>query len=430
MEFYGRFMPLSTQVLRQCRCLQLQRTMSWHTGKLQYSKENSDLKKRRPPNCRISPPFQSESEEIGKILKRTPLHPYHRKLNKETRTPNFCSDISKSSIFLPNTLFRTTNTHDTRHHTYQHHRTFTSSLFSISPSFAKPYLNLIRFDKPIGTWLLYLPCTWSIALAATNGCLPDFKMLALFGAGAITMRASGCVINDMWDSDFDKKVARTKLRPLASNDLTHTQALAYLAGLLSVSLGILLSLNWYSIFLGASSMALVVTYPLMKRITYWPQVFLGLTFNWGALLGWSAVKGSCDWSVVLPLYCAGVMWTLIYDTIYAHQDKVDDVLVGVKSTALLFGEDTKKYLTGFSIAMVSGLCLTGYFSDQMLLYYLSVAGVAAHLAWQISTVDLNSSDCNSKFRSNKWLGLLLFAGIVGSTLQKPKDVQCTNDEEK
>ncbi|XP_057314585.1 4-hydroxybenzoate polyprenyltransferase, mitochondrial-like isoform X2 [Hydractinia symbiolongicarpus] len=295
----------------------------------------------------------------------------------------------------------------------------TKALLNASPDSIKPYLNLIRFDKPIGTWLLYLPCTWSIAMAANEGCLPNAKILALFGTGAFIMRGAGCVINDMWDSEFDKKVKRTLSRPLASGEISHQQALVYLAGLLSCGLGVLLSLNWYSVFLGAASMGLVVSYPLMKRFTYWPQLFLGMALNWGAVLGWCAVRGSCDWLVCLPLYTAGVSWTIIYDTIYAHQDKDDDQLIGVKSTALLFGDHTKLWLSCFTATMTTGLCISGYFSEQLWPYYLAVAGSCSHLTWQISTVNLDDSDdCFSKFRSNQLLGAMLFFGIVASTLLK------------
>lgn len=279
----------------------------------------------------------------------------------------------------------------------------------------------MRLDKPIGTWLLYLPCTWSIGLAADPGCLPDLRMLTLFGVGALLMRGAGCTINDMWDKDFDKKVSRTATRPIASGDITRFQALVFLGGQLSLALGVLLSLNYYSIALGAASLSLVVTYPLMKRITYWPQFILGLTFNWGALLGWSAVKGSCDWSVCLPLYVSGVMWTLIYDTIYAHQDKDDDLKVGVKSTALRFQENTKLWLSGFTGAMLSGLLLAGVNADQTAPYYCAVSAVALHLAHQIYSVDINRpEDCWKKFASNRNLGLLLFLGIVAGNLWKKR----------
>uniref|UniRef100_A0A087XQ51 4-hydroxybenzoate polyprenyltransferase, mitochondrial n=1 Tax=Poecilia formosa TaxID=48698 RepID=A0A087XQ51_POEFO len=269
-----------------------------------------------------------------------------------------------------------------------------ANVVNSAPAHVQPYLRLMRLDKPIGTWLLYLPCTWSIALAAEPGCLPDVGMLALFGTGALLMRGAGCTINDMWDKDFDKQVARTACRPIASGEISRMQALVFLGGQLSLALCVLLCLNYYSIALGASSLSLVITYPLMKRITYWPQLVLGFTFNWGALLGWAAVKGSCDWSVCLPLYFSGVMWTLVYDTIYAHQDKEDDVKVGVKSTALMFQERTKLWLSGFTAAMLSGLVVAGVNAEQTLPYYAALSAVAVHLARQIYTVDINKAeDC-------------------------------------
>ncbi|CAH1777530.1 unnamed protein product [Owenia fusiformis] len=302
-----------------------------------------------------------------------------------------------------------------------------------SPSNWKPYLKLIRFDKPAGTWLLLWPCTWSIGLATQAGHFPDPKTLLLFGAGSLVMRGAGCIVNDMWDSEFDKKVTRTKDRPLASGDLSHTQAFWFLGSQLSIALAILLQFNWYSVILGASSLGLVVIYPLMKRYTYWPQVILGMTFNWGTLLGYSAVAGGCNLGVVLPLYIAGISWTMIYDTIYAHQDKVDDIMIGVKSTALKFGDNTRYWLTGFGSTMIGGLALSGFMCDQTWPYYLGLSGVAAHIMWQVLTVDINSSpDCWKKFCSNINLGALLFIGIVAGTLYKqtPDDKQQTNDTDE
>uniref|UniRef100_A0A3Q1BJH6 4-hydroxybenzoate polyprenyltransferase, mitochondrial n=2 Tax=Amphiprion ocellaris TaxID=80972 RepID=A0A3Q1BJH6_AMPOC len=294
-----------------------------------------------------------------------------------------------------------------------------ASIVNSAPAHVQPYLRLMRLDKPIGTWLLYLPCTWSIALAAEPGQLPHLGMLTLFGVGSLVMRGAGCTINDMWDKDFDKKVSRTATRPVASGEISQMQALVFLGGQLSLGLGVLLCLNYYSIALGASSLLLVITYPLMKRITYWPQLMLGLVFNWGTLLGWSAVKGSCDWSICLPLYLSGVMWTLMYDTIYAHQDKEDDIKVGVKSTALKFQEQTKPWLSGFSVAMMSGLVVAGINANQTLPYYAVLTTVGIHLTHQIYTLDINKpEDCWKKFVSNRNLGLLLFLGIVTGSLWK------------
>uniref|UniRef100_A0A8C8RHH2 4-hydroxybenzoate polyprenyltransferase, mitochondrial n=1 Tax=Pelusios castaneus TaxID=367368 RepID=A0A8C8RHH2_9SAUR len=302
-----------------------------------------------------------------------------------------------------------------------------AGLVSSAPAPLQPYLRLMRLDKPIGTWLLYLPCTWSIGLAAEPGCFPDWYMLALFGTGAILMRGAGCTINDMWDQDYDKKVLRTASRPIAAGDISAFQSFVFLGGQLSLALCVLLCLNYYSIALGAASLSLVITYPLMKRITYWPQLVLGLTFNWGALLGWSAIRGSCDWSVCLPLYFSGVMWTLIYDTIYAHQDRRDDVVIGVKSTALRFNENTKQWLSGFAVAMLVGLSGAGINCDQTFLYYTVVAAVGAHVAHQIYTLDIHKpEDCWKKFTSNRTVGLLLFIGIVTGNLWKRKNPEETN----
>nr|XP_060635287.1 4-hydroxybenzoate polyprenyltransferase, mitochondrial [Anolis sagrei ordinatus] len=297
-----------------------------------------------------------------------------------------------------------------------------AALVRAAPGPIQPYLRLMRLDKPIGTWLLYLPCTWSIALAAEPGCLPSWNMLLLFGTGAVLMRGAGCTINDMWDRDYDKKVERTASRPLAAGEISSFHSLVFLGGQLSLALCVLLCLNYYSIALGAASLSLVVTYPLMKRITYWPQLFLGLTFNWGALLGWSAIQGSCNWSVCLPLYFSGVLWTLTYDTIYAHQDRRDDLAIGVKSTALRFRENTKQWLSGFSSLMLLGLTVTGMNCDQTFPYYASVTAVGLHLARQIYTLDIHSpEDCWKKFSSNRTVGLLLFIGIVFGNLQKTKN---------
>lgn len=196
------------------------------------------------------------------------------------------------------------------------------------PSTYQPYFHLVRADKQTGTLLLLWPCIWSTALAAPLGTLPDPLLMAKFTTGAFLMRGAGCIINDLWDRDFDRNVTRTASRPLAAGTLTPKQALICLGGHLAVSFAILTSFNTYSIILGLCSMPLVVIYPLMKRYTNWPQLVLGLTFNWGALMGWAAMHGSCAWPQVLPLYGAGVCWTLVYDTIYGYQDRKDDLKLG------------------------------------------------------------------------------------------------------
>lgn len=277
----------------------------------------------------------------------------------------------------------------------------------------RPYALLARLDKPIGTWLLAWPCMWSITMATTPGEIPDLKMLALFGCGAVLLRGAGCTVNDLLDQDIDKKVERTKYRPVACGVLTPFQGLIFLCFQLSLGLGILLQLNNYSRVLGASSLLLVFSYPIMKRLTFWPQAYLGLTFNWGALLGWVAIKESLDPAIVLPLYSAGVFWTLVYDTIYAHQDKEDDLKVGVKSTALRFGSLTKNWIGGFGIACIASLTLSGYNAELAWPYYPFLMVSASQLGWQIISVDLsNRADCNRKFVSNKWFGAFVFSGIL------------------
>lgn len=256
-------------------------------------------------------------------------------------------------------------------------------------------------------------------MATPAGSLPDFYLLSLFGMGAFIMRGAGCIINDMWDQDIDGMVGRTKDRPLVTGDISPLQAFIFLGSQLTLGLLVLLQLNWYSIILGASSIVLVIMYPAMKRITYWPQLILGMAFNWGALLGWSAVQGSCNWSVCLPLYTAGVCWTLLYDTIYAHQDKVDDILVGVKSTALKFGDNTKLYLSSFGATMVTGLITSGVLTSQTWPYYAAIALVGTHLGNQIYSLNINNpTDCARKFISNHRVGMILFAGIVLGNLMK------------
>jgi len=297
-----------------------------------------------------------------------------------------------------------------------------SQLVSTLPSPLQPYLRLARLDKPIGTWLLFWPCGWSLCLASPAGQLPDLTMLSIFGVGAFVMRGAGCTINDMWDKNIDKAVERTRDRPITSGQVTMFDALVFLGGQLGIGLLILLQLNWYSVLLGAASMGLVVTYPLMKRFTYYPQFILGLAFNWGALLGWSAIAGSCNWSVVLPLYLAGISWTMIYDTIYAHQDKYDDVIIGMKSTAIKFGEQTPVCLSCFATTMVTCLTYCGWCTGQTWPYYGALLGVSAHLAHQIRTLNIHDrDDCAKKFVSNRWVGLGVFLGLLTGTLLKESE---------
>jgi 4-hydroxybenzoate polyprenyltransferase len=291
-------------------------------------------------------------------------------------------------------------------------------LVDASPKEIRPYLQLMRLDKPIGTWLLLLPGLWSISIAQGT-FFPDPWLYFLFTAGAILMRGAGCTVNDYLDRDIDHKVERTRSRPITSGLVSKKQAIAFLGAQLAVSMCILLSLNSYSVILGASSLLFVFTYPLFKRFTNWPQLMLGFTFNWGAMLGYSAVKGFCDWGVTIPLYIAGISWTLIYDTIYAHQDKLDDIKVGVKSTALRFGENTRQWLSGFSILFGSMLGLVGTQSGQTESYYIAISIAFLHILYQIWFTNFdNPRDCMKKFVSNRWTGLIILLGILISNYYK------------
>ena len=280
------------------------------------------------------------------------------------------------------------------------------------PPWARPFAALARLDHPIGVWLLLWPCLWAIGLASDG--LPDLTLLVLFTAGAFVMRAAGCTLNDIFDRDFDARVERTRRRPLPSGAIGVRGAVAFLAVLLGAGLAILLQLNLFAILLGAGSLLLVVLYPLMKRITYWPQAFLGLTFNYGALLGWAAVEGGIGWPAGL-LYVAGIAWTLGYDTIYAHQDKEDDLLIGVKSSALALGLRTRPFLIVFYAAAVTGLAGAGVAAQVAWPYFVGVALAALVLAWQALRVRIERpADCLAKFKANSWVGFAVFAGIVAA----------------
>lgn len=228
------------------------------------------------------------------------------------------------------------------------------------------------------------------------------------------MRGAGCTINDIADREFDAKVARTATRPLPSGAVTLRQALVFLALQLALGLAILLCLNLTAIGVGAASLLLVATYPFMKRVTYWPQAFLGLTFNWGCLLGWAAATGGLGWPA-LALYAAGLNWTLVYDTIYAHQDREDDLLVGVKSTALRFGRATRAWISGFALLATGLWALAGWLHQVAWPWYAGVALAALHLGWQIATLDIDDPQgCKRRFQSNRWTGLLLVLGALAA----------------
>jgi 4-hydroxybenzoate polyprenyltransferase len=282
------------------------------------------------------------------------------------------------------------------------------------PRAAVPYARLMRADRPIGTWLLLLPCWWGAALAAER--LPDWRMMLLFAIGAFVMRGAGCTYNDIVDRDFDARVARTADRPIPSGAVSVKQALLFLAAQLLAGLAVLLTFNRFSILLGVASLALVFTYPLMKRVTWWPQFFLGLTFNWGVLMGWSGTTGALDLPALL-LYAGAIAWTLGYDTIYAHQDKEDDALVGVKSSARRLGAGTKPALWLFYAVALALFAAAGWSVGLGWPFWLALAAVGAQLAWQVVAVDIDSpADCLVKFRSNRWTGWLLFLGIAAGKL--------------
>jgi 4-hydroxybenzoate polyprenyltransferase len=278
------------------------------------------------------------------------------------------------------------------------------------PEGLRPYFSLARADRPIGTWLLLLPCWWSVAMAGAGW--PDLRYLVLFAAGALIMRGAGCTVNDIIDRDYDKLVARTAGRPIAGGAVSLIQAFGFLALMLAAGLLILVQFNAFSVMIGAASLVLVVVYPFMKRITYWPQAVLGLTFNWGALLGWTAVRGELS-APALAIYAAGFFWTLGYDTIYAHQDKEDDALIGLKSTALKLGEDTRAWLFGFYAATAALLALAGYLAGLGWPFYPLLGLAALHLIWQAVATDTeNPKDCLGKFKSNRDFGLIVFVAVV------------------
>jgi 4-hydroxybenzoate polyprenyltransferase len=268
----------------------------------------------------------------------------------------------------------------------------------------------MRLDKPIGTWLLLLPCWWSIALAAKT--IPNIGLMILFGIGALVMRGAGCVINDIYDRKLDAAVERTRDRPLASGEIKLWQAILFLGALLVIGLGILHLLNSLTVGLGIASLFLVVTYPLMKRLTFWPQLFLGFTFNWGALMGWAAVTGMIGLPTI-PLYIAGIFWTLGYDTIYAYQDRDDDVRVGIKSTARLLGDKPLPWIALFYMLSLIWLGFAGLAAGLGTIFYYGLIVAAIFALVQMSL--WRSSDpanCLRRFVANRDFGFIILASII------------------
>ncbi len=291
-----------------------------------------------------------------------------------------------------------------------------------APRWSRPYLRLSRADRPAGTWLLLLPGWWGLGLAVAGdpagGSLSDIWIAIGFAIGAFLMRGAGCTWNDISDRKFDAQVARTKSRPLPSGQVTVKQAVVWLAVQMLIAFGILLTFNTFTIFLGIAALIPVALYPFAKRFTWWPQVFLGIAFNWGALLAWSAHTGSLAWPAVL-LYLSGIAWTLFYDTIYAHQDKDDDALIGVKSTARLFADATPRYLFVFMVLSVSLMALAAILAlssgppTPLMLGITAAWAFGMHMFWQMRRLDIDNPEvCLKLFRSNRDTGLIA-AAIIG-----------------
>jgi 4-hydroxybenzoate polyprenyltransferase len=283
-----------------------------------------------------------------------------------------------------------------------------------APVWSRPYLRLARLDRPIGSWLLLLPCWWSSALAAiaAHETAPSLLHFGLFLIGAFAMRGAGCTWNDIVDRDLDRSVERTRSRPIPSGQVSVFQAAIFLVLQALIGFLVLISFNTFTIALGIASLAIVAVYPFMKRITYWPQVVLGLAFSWGALMGWAAAFGRLD-APALLLYAGSIAWVIGYDTIYAHQDRDDDALIGIKSTALLFGERTKLMLGLFYGASVILLGAAGFAAGAGPVFALGLAAFTAHLTWQIVRLDIADPDrCLALFKSDRDAGLIFFAGLL------------------
>ncbi len=291
-----------------------------------------------------------------------------------------------------------------------------------APMWSRPYLRLSRADRPAGTWLLLLPCWWGLGLAVAGDPdgprWSDLWIAIGCAMGAFLMRGAGCTWNDLADQEIDAGVTRTRSRPLPSGQVTRKQAAIWMVAQAGLAFLILLTFNWFTILLGVISLVPVLIYPFAKRFTWWPQVFLGLAFNWGALLAYAAHEGSLGLPA-LYLYGAGIAWTLFYDTIYAHQDKEDDALIGVKSTARLFGASTGMWLFGFLMASVTLLAyaivevtLSG--SMSLLVMGLGVAWAFGwHLHWQMQQLNIDDPEnCLRLFRSNRNAGLIPVLGLV------------------
>jgi len=283
-----------------------------------------------------------------------------------------------------------------------------------APSWSRPYLRLSRLDRPIGSWLLLMPCWWSAALAAgvlgEVGRLP--LIIILFFVGAFVMRGAGCTWNDITDRDLDALVERTRSRPIPAGQVSVTQALGFLVVQALIGLAVLLQFNRFAVITGIASLLIVAIYPFMKRITWWPQIVLGLAFSWGALMGFAVTLGRID-ATAVTLYAGSIAWVIGYDTIYAHQDREDDALIGIKSTALLFGPRTKPMLALFYSVAVVLIGISGVLAGAGVVFALGLVAFAGQLAWQTARIDIDDpDDCLRLFKSNRDAGLILFAGML------------------
>lgn len=291
---------------------------------------------------------------------------------------------------------------------------------SHAPRWSRPYLRLSRLDRPIGAWLLLMPCWWSAALAAgVTGNLGQLPLIiALFFVGAFVMRGAGCTWNDITDRDLDALVERTRSRPIPAGQVSVPQALAFLVVQALVGLAVLLQFNRVAVATGIASLLIVAVYPFMKRITWWPQIVLGLAFSWGALMGFAVTPGRID-ATALLLYLGSIAWVIGYDTIYAHQDAEDDALIGIKSTALLFGARTQSALIVFYGLAVVLIGVALMLAGAHWLAWIGLAAFAAHLAWQIRRLQISDPAlCLRIFKSNRDAGLLLFFGLLADAVMR------------
>jgi 4-hydroxybenzoate polyprenyltransferase len=331
---------------------------------------------------------------------------------------NYCEKINTKILENQNTLKYNPEQID--------HQQKRLNIINYFPEKIKEYLKLGRYDRPVGYMLLFWPCAWGLTLGAPTLNYEYYKLLTLFFSGSVLMRSSGCIINDMWDKDIDKKVIRSQNRPLASGKISIKGASIFLSGHLTLSLGILLQLPMNSIIMGLGIMPIVCIYPYMKRVTNFPQFFLGLAFNSGVMVGMTSFTGVVNLPVLIPLYSAGILWTLIYDTIYAHMDKLDDKNINVKSTALYFGDQTKLVISIFTIIMMTFfyISIKNYKKNKKTNILTNSALVLATVFqfYSIYRVNLNSPiSCLKHFKLSSYFGLLIFISTICANIDEEKD---------